>query len=192
MAGLPHWNNSKAATNYYEPLFLNQFTVIITPPVSIATQPNVELLVEHVLKVTGLPEKTSNQSVKQYYKFAERNYISGSPGETSGTLSIDFEVNLNEENNMYIYNILRAWADLAYDPLTGRQGLKRDYVGEIYIGIADKSGDIYREFKFKPVYIEGALPQMDLSYTSTEIYRMVGVKFRYDAYKESRKGQISI
>lgn len=193
MAGLPHWDNSQAARNYYEPLFQNQFEVIITPPAAIASAPNVELLVEHVLKVDGLPEKTSTESVKQYYKFAERNYLSGFPGSTSVQLSLDFEVNLNEENNMYIYNILRAWSDLGYDPMTGRQGLKKDYVGEIYIAVHNKAGEIYREFRFKPAYIEGVLPAMSLQYENMgEIYRMRGIKFRCDIYKETRIGQIAI
>ena len=32
MAGLPHFTNSLAGINNYEPVFLNQFQVLITPP----------------------------------------------------------------------------------------------------------------------------------------------------------------
>ena len=35
MAGLPHFKNSKVGQQLFEPLYLNQFTVIITPPSSI-------------------------------------------------------------------------------------------------------------------------------------------------------------
>lgn len=191
MAGLPHWNNSQAARNYYEPLFKNQFEVIITPPSAITD--NVNLLVEHVIKVSGIPEKAgSGALVKQYYKFAERTFVGGFPGETSFDLTLDFEVNLNEDNSMYVYNTIRAWADLIYDPLNGRQGLKKDYVGEIYVGVFNKAGEIYREFRFKPAYLSAALPAMDLGYVENDVYRMTGVKFRCDSYVETRIGQIEV
>ena len=189
MAGLPHWSNSRAATNYYEPIFLNQFEVVITPPAAIAE--NVDLLVEHVMSVTGLPELTSTGVIEQTYKFAKRSFAAAIPTTTVADLDIKFSVNLNEENNMYIYNILRGWADLAYDPLTGRQGLKKDYYGEIYVAIANKSQDIFREFRFKPVIPNGALTAMTLNYLSPDIYEVIA-KFRADAWKETRIGEIKV
>jgi hypothetical protein len=190
MAGLPHWNNSRAAVNYYEPVFLNQFTVIITPPAAIAE--NVDLLVEHVMEIKGLPELTATEVIEQTYKFAKRSYAAAAPKTTVADLDIKFSVNLNEENNMYIYNILRGWNDLVYDPLTGRQGLKRDYWGEIYVGITNKAGDIFREFKFKPVIPNGAITQMDLNYTETTRVYEASMKFRADAWKETRIGSINV
>jgi len=189
MAGLPHWDNSRAATNYYEPIFLNQFEVVITPPAAIAE--NVDLLVEHVMSITGLPELTPTATVEQTYKFAKRSYAAAVPTETVANLDIKFSVNLNEENNMYIYNILRGWADLAYDPLTGRQGLKRDYYGQIYVAIFNKAGDIFREFRFTPVIPQGGFTAMDLNYTSANLYEITA-KFRADAWKETRIGEIRV
>ena len=189
MAGLPHWSNSRAATNYYEPVFLNQFEVIITPPAAIAE--NVDLLVEHVVSIGGLPELTSTGVIDQKYKFAQRSYASALPEKTVADLAIKFTVNLNEENNMYIYNILRGWADLVYDPLTGRQGLKRDYYGEIYVAIFNKAGDIFREFKFTPVIPNGAITAMALDYTAPGVYE-ASMTFRADAWKETRIGSINV
>lgn len=190
MAGLPHWSNSRAATNYYEPVFLNQFEVIITPPAAI-TQ-NVDLLVEHVMDISGLPELTPTKVIEQTYKFAKRSYAAPVPENTVADLKIRFSVNLNEENNIYVYNILRGWADLVYDPLNGRQGLKKDYTGEIYVAISNKVGDIFREFKFKPVIPNGAISAMDLNYTeSTKVYEAT-MTFRADAWKETRIGEIKV
>ena len=94
------FDNSTAAVTYYEPLFLNQFEVIITPPSLIAGATD-GLLVEHVKKISGLPELTGVGTVNQFYKFAKRTYATGAPKETTATLTIDFEVNLNEENDYY-------------------------------------------------------------------------------------------
>ncbi len=190
MAGLPHFDNSTAATNYYEPIFLNQFEVIITPPATI-TGPNDGLLVEHVTKITGLPELTGVGTVDQYYKFAKRTFAAGTPKQTDAQLTIDFEVNLNEDNDAYVYNKMRAWGDLTFDPLNGRQGLKVDYIGEIYVAIFNKAQDIFREFRFSPAYLTGNLNEMSLDYKSDALYKLTA-KFQCDSFKETRIGAIEI
>ena len=187
---LPHFDNSTASTNYYEPIFQNQFEVIITPP-SLIAGPNDGLLVEHVTKLTGLPENTGVKTVDQYYKFAKRTYAAAKPDKTDAQLKIDFEVNLNEDNDMYVYNTMRAWGDLTFDPLNGRQGLKRDYVGQIYVAIFNKAQDIYREFRFSPAYLTGGLTEMSLDYTSDSLYKL-SVTFQCDNFKETRIGAIAV
>lgn len=194
MPGLPHWNNSQAAINLWEPLYLNQFEVVITPPPSI-TQ-GVNLLVEHIKNLDGLPElSASGTLVKQYYKFAERTYAPAKPESTTTILTIQFEVNLNDANDMYIYNTIRAWFDLSSEPMTGRQGLKRDYgTGEIYVAIFNRIGDIYREYRFKPCMPTGKLTQMKLDYSAdgqAGIY-VLTAQFEADAWVEDRIGSIGI
>ena len=92
MAGLPHWDNSQAARAYYEPVFQNQFEVIITPPATITE--NTDLLVEQVLKISGLPEFLTPGTAVQQYKFAKRAYAAAVPNDTLTNLSVTFEVNL--------------------------------------------------------------------------------------------------
>lgn len=192
---LSHYRNSTAAINNYEPIFLNQFDVVITPPAIITN--NVNLLVEHVKSIDGLPELTPTGVVKQYYKFASRSYASAKPEQTDAQLKIEFEVNLNEDNDMYIYNIIRRWADIVYNPLTGRQGLKKDYVGEVYVAQSNKAGDIFREWRFNPVYPwtpnrgSEALTQTKLEYTpqGDGIYRLT-LYLQADAFAETRIGSL--
>ncbi len=189
MAGLPHWKNSQAATNYYEPIFLNQFEVVITPPQVITK--NVNLLVEHVTKITGLPEITPTATVEQKYKFAQRSFAAAAPEKTTADLAVTFTVNLNDDNEAYIYNIIRAWSDITYDPLTGRQGLKKDYVGQMAVTMFNKQGKVFREFKFTPVFPFGKLTEMQLDYSSMSLYELT-VNFRADNWTETRTGEIKI
>lgn len=189
MAGLPHWDNSQAARGYFEPIFQNQFELIITPPATITD--NVDLLVEQVIKVSGIPEFLTAGTTNQTYKFAKRAYAKATPNDTLVNLDVTFEVNLNDENNMYVYNTLRGWGDLIYDPLTGRQGLKRDYVGEIYLAMFNKAGDIFREFRFAPAFLKEPLNSMSLDYTQDAIYQITA-KFVCDTYRETRVGQIEV
>ena len=189
MAGLPHWDNSQAAREYYEPIFQNQFEVIITPPAVITD--NVDILVEQVLKVSGLPEHFSPGEAIQHYKFAERAFADAKPTTTLTKLKVNFEVNLNNDNNMYVYNTLRGWSDLIYDPQSGRQGLKKDYVGEIYVAVYNKAGDIFRDYRFQPAFISKPFNAMDLDYNKKELWKM-DVEFVCDRFKETRVGQIII
>lgn len=189
MAGLPHFDNSQASVNNWEPIFQNQFDVLITPP-SVITQ-NVNLIIEHVLTVNGLPELTPTETVEQKYKFASRKYAAAKPDKTDAQLDITFEVNLDDNNDMYIYNIFRAWGDLIYDPLNGRQGLKKNYVGEIYISQYRKDQNIFREWRFKPAFLFKPLTQTKLDYNSNDLYKLT-VNFQCDKYTESRVGQITV
>jgi hypothetical protein len=189
MAGLPHWDNSQAARNYYEPIFQNQFECIITPPAVITD--NVDILVEQVISIDGLPEFFTPGTTTQGFKFAERAFAKATPETTLAHLSITFEVNLNESNNMYVYNTLRGWSDLIYDPANGRQGLKKDYVGEIYIAVFDKAGSIFRDYRFQPAFIEKAFNPIKLDYRTDEIYKMTA-HFVADKTTETRVGQINI
>jgi hypothetical protein len=194
MAGLPHFKNSTAGPGKYEPIYLNQFEVIITPPPAVSGKIGFgnNLMLEHVLKVTSLPEYAGSGSavVIQNYKFSQRTYAPAKPAQTYHQFTIDFEVNLNNTNDMYIYNALRAWADLIYNPLTGRQGLKTDYAdASIQVTQFNRAGLIFRDFMFSPVFIgPNKMTETVLDYTSEGIYKLTA-QFTADSYTESRIGQ---
>jgi hypothetical protein len=191
MAGLPYWTNSLASREFFEPIYQNQFEVILTPPPVIAGS-EVALLVEHVTKLSGLPEISSaGELVEQKYKFATRSYAGAVPDTTVADLELTFTVNLNEENNAYIYNILRAWNDIVYNPQTGSQGLKRDYVGSMSVHVSNKTGEIFREWSFPAIIPQDKLTAIELDYTSNDIYA-VTVKYRADHWTETRIGQINV
>ena len=84
MAGLPHFSNSKASRDNYEPVYLNQFEVIINPPngIPLAAQrfKGEGILAQGVKSISGLavdiaPSATTDQN----YKFATRRYAGGEP-----------------------------------------------------------------------------------------------------------------
>lgn len=194
MAGLPHFRNSAAGPGKFEPIYLNQFEVIITPPPLVAGKIGFgnNLMLEHVLKVTSLPEYAGSGAgvVVQNYKFSQRIYAPAKPQQTYHQFTIDFEVNLNNSNDMYIYNALRAWADLIYNPLTGSQGLKTDYAdATIQISQFNRAGLIFRDFTFSPVFIgPQKMTETALDYTNEGIYKLT-VQFSADSYTETRTGQ---
>jgi hypothetical protein len=184
-SGLSHFTNSTAGNNDFDPLYLNQFEVIFTPPAIVGGS---GLLLEQVKNVKGLPELTPTGVVTQYYKFAERNYADGGPEKTSAELEIQFEVNLDDSNSMYTYNTLRQWANIHFNPRVGSQSLKKRYVGELSVSIANKEQEIYRQFMFKKVIMMTPFNAMDLDYLQkTEVYRLTA-KFKADWWDEKRSG----
>jgi hypothetical protein len=149
-------------------------------------------MLDHVKKIEGLPEQAATGKLtEQFYKFAKRLYAGAKPEATTATLKIDFEVNLNENNDMYVYNALRAWADLVYNPLTGAQGLKRDYANaSITVNVFNRAGQIFREFNFEPVFIgPDKMTELVLDYQSEELYRLKAT-FSADTYTETRLGAL--
>jgi hypothetical protein len=87
---------------------------------------------------------------------------------------------------MYVYKALRQWTDLIYDPLTGRMGLKRDYVGgPMIINFFNKNGDIFRQVKYPICFPTSPLPKIETDYSSNDIYRIGGFVFRCDYFEET-------
>lgn len=93
MAGLPHFTNSKAGINNFEPVYLNQFEVLINPPsgiVAASTTFNGEsILAQQVKSISGLTvDIAPAQTINQQYKFATRRYAGGEPSQSDMTLSM--------------------------------------------------------------------------------------------------------
>jgi hypothetical protein len=175
MAGLPHFTNSLAGINNYEPVFLNQFQVLITPPPGIVdaniTFNGESVLTQQVKSITGMAvDIAPAQAVEQNYKFATRRYAGGEPSTSDMNLSMEFEVNLSDTNSMTVYKILRQWSDLIYNPLTGAMGLKVDYVGSMLISVFNKRGDVFRRIRIPSCFISEPINSMDLDYETPAIY----------------------
>lgn len=194
MAGISHFRNSAAGAGKFEPIYLNGFEVIITPPPSIAGMIGFQnqLMLEQVIKVGPLPEYSGSGAAVtvQNYKFSNRIYAPAKPQQTYHQFTIEFEVNLNKNNDMYTYNALRAWADLIYNPLTGSQGLKADYAdATIQVIQFNRAGLIFRDIVFSPVFIgPQKMTETQLDYTSDAIYKLTA-QFSADTYSEARIGQ---
>ena len=167
MAGLPHYQNSLSGINKYEPVYLNQFEVLITPPGPVL---GGNILLEQVTTIAGLAVDKNPGSIDQKYKFATRNYAGAKPDTTTFDLNVTFTVNLNDANSMYVFKTLRQWTDLIYNPITGAMGLKRDYTGTIVISVFNKQGDVFRRITCRDCFPLKPIDPMELAYDSNELY----------------------
>jgi hypothetical protein len=83
-------------------------------------------------------------------------------------LSMNFNVNLDDKNSMYVFKTLRQWSDLIYNPVTGAQGLKRDYAGSMTISMFNKQGDVYRRVRCIDCFPTKPISPMPLNYEEGE------------------------
>ena len=183
MAGLPHYRNSQAAMQKFEPLYVAQFEILLTPPAAVT---GWTLVMENVTKVDGIETNRLPEQVKQTYKSATRTFAGGMVTEAVLEIKLDFEVNLDDSNSAYVYKALRKWCDLIYDPLTGRMGLKKDYTGgPMIINYFNKNGDIFRRLTFPVCFPTTPITAIESDYGNNDVYRITGFTLRCDYWEET-------
>lgn len=149
-----HIKNSEAGRNAYEYVADSRFRVTFIPPAGVIGE---ALLTEQCISCTGW-RMPSPDTVQQSYGRSKRNYASADSGDTTQELTLTFELNLNNSQQNYVYNTIRAWKQKVFNPHTGEEGLKADYIGKLIIEQFLPNGDVY----WKRV-INNAFPKGDLN-----------------------------
>lgn len=189
-----HYQNSTAATSMYEVVSPAMFEVYITFPSLIKNSPGMDtnLMFEHVRSISGLDGLTPNVgTVVQKFKFAERHYAAAGPDKTSLELSITYTLNLNNSHQNYIYNMLRSWYNLIYNPQTGQMLTKQQYAKGSRLEIVehDRNGAIWRKitcFDFFPSTPPTGLNEDN--YDSVGDAKTVTITFMVDDWVEQTIG----
>lgn len=191
LMGLPHFRTSRVSRELYEPVYLNLFTVEIQLPKKLAvTNEDKNLLLEGVKSVGGLDTNKVPGATLQQYKFADRSFANSGPENTYIDVTLNFEINVRGSSegvaDMYTLKILRAWDDLIYDPLTGRQGLKVDYVApQAVITMHDKAHNPFWQWTLYNVFPRTNIPAPPLNYMSkSDLYRVDNYTLRCDFWDE--------
>jgi hypothetical protein len=186
MARLPHYRNSTAAMNKYEPVYLNLFEITIQPPAGLVGW-TTALLMEQVIKVGGLDvDKTPPAGVQQTYKGWTRSFANSKLDQTFVDITVDFEINLDDANSMYMYKGLKNWCNRVFDPLTGAMSLKKDYSGgPMVIEAYNRQGDVFRRYTFDVVWPTTNINAIEWDYGSTDKFTVTGFTFRADYFNDT-------
>lgn len=201
LMGLPHFRSSRISRELHEPVYQNLFTISIQLPDAIRELLNTNadettnLLLEGIRKIDGLDTQKVPDTVTQKYKFASRRFANSGPTETTLDLTLDFEINLSHEKSegvaphspsMYTLRVLRMWDDLIYDPLTGTQGLKAEYVAPLMqIIMHDKKGNPFWVWQCYHVFPTKKLNAPALNFDSKELYKVTGYGLACDYWDEA-------
>jgi hypothetical protein len=188
-----HYKNSKAASSLYEVVSPALFEVDFTFPTLIKNDGiDTELMFQHVRSISGLDGVNPTVgNVVQKFKFAERHYASAGPDKTSLELTITYTLNLNDTHENYIYNMLRKWYNLIYNPQNGQMLTKKQYAEGSMMRIYehDRNGAIWRKitcYDFFPSTPPTGLN--DDNYDSVGDAKTVSITFIVDDWVEQTVG----
>lgn len=194
---LPHWKNSTTATSLYEPVYNAYFALTLTMPKACfdATSTDPTVILENVTKIDNISTaKAFPQAKDQAFKGAKRGFVGGAVPDQHQEVGLSFEVNLNEAYQMFVFNALRAWCDLVYNPLTGKMGTKRSYatvngdpneLTKMILTRFDADGNAFYQITLNGVYPISAIEgPKEFDWTNDEIYRIEGWNLRADDYDE--------
>ena len=176
---LPHYTSRReAGIGKEEPFYKNLFLVTIIAPPSIAS--GGDLLSAQCTKIAGINLSPDVGEVTQSYRGATRSYAGAALSQTHYDLTLDFNLNLNENNQLYIYKILKAWKNLIHDPFSGRRDIKVNYAGSIIADIYNRHGDVYMRVTFGDAWPSTSIMSFDLDFAATDLHNLSGIKFRAD------------
>lgn len=180
---LPHFSN--VAVNGGAPypsgtpqevFYPNLYEVTFVLPQALQNQgydqggsPGQSLLLQQANKFSSGLALTEAIEVKdQRYKFSTRAFLA-TPTKTHVEFNIGFQVNVNIDGEIEVWNTLKAWYDLVWNSRDGSMSYKRDIVGTIILNMHDKKGFVLRRVTYNNVQIKSITNWSDPDWSSTEI-----------------------
>ena len=151
-----------------EVVYLNLFEITFVLPVILQAQKrDALLLLENATKISlaNLTE-FDTQANEQRFKYSTRVFQT-TPTKTSGTLAIPFQVNVNNNGSMEVWNTLKAWYDLLFNSQNG--------------ALHYKKGVVLRRVTFQNCQMS-KLAGYELDWASNDIIPSVQADFVYDYF----------
>ena len=193
---LPHFSqvNSHGTTHpnteqIFEPVYPSLFEVTFVLPSIVQDQGRDPLLLlENATKIDGLEVHKSIESVEQRFKYSTRMFLTMPQNTSLESVNISFNVNVGNAGDVFNYNALRAWYDLAWNSQNGTLSYKRDLVGTIIVNHHDKKGFVIRRITLHNCQIKniaGYLDGVDWNET-TSIVTDVNAEFVVDYWTDER------
>ncbi|SRR5574343_421468 len=201
MSYRPHIRMSTAGQKSYEPVYPNLFEVRLIPPAALRSNESwkdVDLILQNVKTISGVgsTDKSLN-TVTQTFKGAKRTYTDGFVADSTAKITLSFELNLNDKNEIYVYNALREWRNLCYNPLTGEMSPKKVYAGTgddpamLSTILYDKSDNVYMQRNFYLVFPTTEIKPIEtLDYDSKQIATINGITFVADYFDDIINGMV--
>lgn len=184
---LPHFANTVQTgapggpgTQPDEVVYLNLFEITFVLPVSLQANRNAILLLQNATKIDLNLTEFDVTAKPQRFKYSTRMFMTP-PTKTDGTLSIPFQVNVNNSGSMETWNTLKAWYDLVFNSQNGSVFYKSDIIGTIIVHQHDKKGVVLRRVTFQNVQIT-KIAGYSLDWSSNNIIENATADFVYDYF----------
>ncbi len=194
----PSLRQTTAGNNFYDPIHGSIFEVQFggLKAMNLAysyINDTLEILPEQVTDVSGLDSLIKVVDVgAQKFLGTTNSYANPMVDDTSAEITINFNLNLRNSNDAYVYEVFKAWYKRIYDVSTGGRSLMANYVcKDMLISEANRDGTIWRQFQFGKVILKGVTGLDSLDYTNNEARKLTCV-FKVDWWDEitNKKGDI--
>lgn len=175
---LPHFSNllmtgapGGPGTFPQEPVYNNLFEItFILPTILQAQGRDPILLLQQALNINLSVVNKPIQTSDQRFKYSTRTFLNAGPDKSHvESMTVDFNVNVNNQGSMESWNTLKAWYDLVWNSQNGYLHYKADIIGTMIVNQHDKKGLVLRRVTFQNVQIK-SLTQPDLKYSEQGIW----------------------
>lgn len=184
---LPHHQNTQSGANRHDPMHSAIFEVYFTLPDAIRSEfaQDEAYMTEQVTDVQGLD--ALNKAVgagSQKFMGVDVSFLNPTHDTTYCEFTINFNLNIRNHTDAWLFKIFKAWVDLGYDLSDGTRNLMVDYVSEsVRVAEANRNGEIWRAYIFHKVMIIGQTGLDTLNYTDNEP-RKLSITFRSDYWDD--------
>ena len=165
---LAHFNQVDTHREKYEPIHPNLYEVtIILPTVLQSLHPNATHLLMENTKTAKFPTYPDLQTTEQKFKYSTRIFTMMPASTSVQDLTISFNLNQNEDYQIFCFKMLKDWYDLGWNNETGTLHYKKNLVGDIIIHQHDKEGKVIRRVTYHNVMMKNFTGVEELSWDST-------------------------
>lgn len=185
MCPLPHFTQLQSTNTDFEPVYPSLFEVtFVLPPILQAQGRDPLMLLENATKISLAQLTPGITPQSQRFKFSTRMYLT-LPDKTDTTFDIPFNVNVDDNGSVFVWNTLRAWYDLVWNSQNGTTFYKRDIISTVIVNQHDKKGFVIRRVTFHNAQLMEIDGFTDLDWSkNTSIVEPVTGKFIADYWTD--------
>ena len=166
--GLAHFTTVDSHREKWEPIHKNLYEVtIILPTVLQSIHPNATHLLLENTKTAKFPTYPDLQEQTQRFKYSTRVFVM-MPAQTHiNDLAITFNLNQNDDYQIFCFKMLKDWYDLGWNNETGTLHYKKNLVGDVIIHAHDKEGKVIRRVTYHNCMLKAFTGFEELSWEGT-------------------------
>lgn len=182
---LAHFTLIDSHKEKWEPIHKNLYEVtIILPEVLQSIHPNAtHLLLENSVSAK-MPTYPPLDKIEQRFKYSTRLFL-GMPATTSvEDLPIKFNLNQNDDYQIFVFKMLKDWYDLGWNNETGTIHYKKNLVGDIIIHQHDKEGNVIRRVTYHNCMFKSFTGMEELDWSSGTDVLDLTANFQADYWED--------
>lgn len=182
---LPHFTNVDSHNKNWEPTHksLYEVDIILPPAIADLHKKAGTLLLENTTAV-NFPKYPTLGKAMQRFKYSTRLFTMMPESTSFEDLSIKFNLNQNEQKQIFVYKMMKDWYDLGWNNEDGSVSYKKDMIGDVIIYQHDKIGEVIRRVTCHNAMLYDFSGMEDMDWSETSAVQELTCKFYCDYWSE--------